>query len=89
MTGVEVHAQLFESMLTGNLLRRPATLDLIEVALVLTFGLLTIFRRCHTVDRRSPIALVLGTAVLCSLASLRASGSSPCSSADFSHSFGC
>jgi len=63
MTGVEVHAQLFESMLTGNLLRRPATLDLIEVALVLTFGLLTIF----ALPYRRPsiaIALVLGTAVL-------------------------
>lgn len=43
MAGAEVHAQLIECILTGSLLRRPAKLYWIELALVLTAGLLTIF----------------------------------------------
>jgi len=43
MAGIEVNAQLLESMLTGNLLRRPALLTSTEIALVLLLGLLTIF----------------------------------------------
>jgi adenylate cyclase len=43
MPGIEVWAQTLESMLTGNLLRRPAYLDLIEIAIVLIAGLVIIF----------------------------------------------
>jgi adenylate cyclase len=43
MPGVEVEAQLIESILTGNLLRRPAILDGIEMALAFVAGLATIF----------------------------------------------
>jgi adenylate cyclase len=43
MAGVEVQAQLIECILTGNLLRRPAKLDWIEIALMLAAGLTTIF----------------------------------------------
>src|SRR5262249_41773746 len=43
MAGVEVHAQLLESMLTHSLLRRPHFWDRMEVALVIVTGLLTIF----------------------------------------------
>jgi adenylate cyclase len=43
MAGVEIHAQLLESMLTHSLLRRPHFWDRMEVALVIVTGLLTIF----------------------------------------------
>ena len=43
MAGVEVLAQSLESMLTGNLLRRPASLDLIEIAILAVAGLIVIF----------------------------------------------
>ncbi len=60
MTGVEIHAQLVESMLTGNLLRRPAILTWIEVALVMLVGLLTIFAVPY---RRPSAAIAFVTAV--------------------------
>ncbi|MGO9605068.1 MAG: CHASE2 domain-containing protein [Candidatus Binataceae bacterium] len=43
MAGVEVHAQLLESMLTGNLLRRPHFLEWLEIITMIVGGLLTIF----------------------------------------------
>ena len=43
MAGVEVQAQLIECILTGNLLRRPAKLNWIEIALILAASLITIF----------------------------------------------
>jgi len=43
MPGVEVAAQLLESMLSGNLLLRPAYLDQVEIALLIILGLITIF----------------------------------------------
>jgi serine phosphatase RsbU (regulator of sigma subunit)/CHASE2 domain-containing sensor protein len=62
MPGVEVHAQLFESMLTGNLLRSPAILAPIEIALVIVIGLLTIFALPY---RRPSFAIaVVGVAVV-------------------------
>jgi adenylate cyclase len=62
MAGVEVHAQLLESMLTGNLLRRPPILTPIEIGVVITIGLLTIF----ALPYRQPsfAAAVVGLAVL-------------------------
>jgi adenylate cyclase len=66
MTGVEVHAQLFESMLTGTLLRRPAILTPVEVSLVIAIGLLTIFALPY---RRPSFAIaVVGVAVVLLLA---------------------
>jgi adenylate cyclase len=43
MPGVEVTAQLIESMLSGNLLRRSVYLDKVEIALLIVAGLITIF----------------------------------------------
>jgi adenylate cyclase len=43
MAGVEVHAQLLESMLTHSLLRRPHFWERMEVVLVIVTGLLMIF----------------------------------------------
>jgi adenylate cyclase len=43
MPGVEVEAQLIESILTGNLLRRPANIDWLEIALAFAAGLVIIF----------------------------------------------
>ncbi|HLI80132.1 MAG TPA: CHASE2 domain-containing protein [Candidatus Binataceae bacterium] len=60
MPGGEIHAQLVESMLTGNLLRRPAILNSIEIALVMLVGLLTIFAVPY---RRPSTAIAVVTAV--------------------------
>ncbi len=43
MPGVEVGAQLIESILSGNLLRRPAPVDFIEMIVAFAVGLITIF----------------------------------------------
>ncbi|HUZ73734.1 MAG TPA: CHASE2 domain-containing protein [Stellaceae bacterium] len=43
MQGVEVHAQLLESILQNQLLRRPAVLSRIEMVLLVGAGLLVIF----------------------------------------------
>jgi adenylate cyclase len=43
MPAVEVWAQSLESMLTGNLLSRPAFLNKVEIAIVLVAGLVIIF----------------------------------------------
>ena len=80
MPGVEVHAQLFESMLTGNLLRRPAIVSSIEIALVVAIGLLTIFALPY--HRPSFAIAVVAALRYCSWseASSRASVFSGCSS---------
>jgi serine phosphatase RsbU (regulator of sigma subunit) len=59
MAGAEIHAQLFESMLTGNLLRRPPLLNKIEIALVVLAGLITIFALPYRRPRIA-IGIVLG-----------------------------
>ena len=59
MPGVEVHAQLLESILTGNLLHRPAMLNAIEIALVIATGLLTIYGVPY---RRPSFAIAMVTA---------------------------
>jgi len=64
MAGVEVNAQLFESMLTNNLLRRPAVLDSIEVAIVVALGLLTIFALPY---RRPSTAIAIVSAIAVAL----------------------
>jgi len=51
MPGVEVWAQALESMLTGNLLRRPAFLNIVEIAIVLIAGLAIIFALPHANPR--------------------------------------
>lgn len=62
MTGVEVHAQLLESMLTGTLLQRPSILAPIEIALLIATGLLTIFALPY---RQPSFAIaIVGVAVL-------------------------
>ena len=43
MQGIEIHAQLIESMIAGSLLRRPAMARYIELALIAVAGLLCIF----------------------------------------------
>ncbi len=43
MPGVEVGAQLMESILTGNLLHRPAMVEKIEIAVMIAAALVTIF----------------------------------------------
>ncbi|HEV3114787.1 MAG TPA: SpoIIE family protein phosphatase [Candidatus Binataceae bacterium] len=43
MAGVEVAAQLIESMLSGTLLRRPAYLSKVEIAVLIAAGLVTVF----------------------------------------------
>jgi signal transduction histidine kinase len=69
MPGVEVWAQFLESMLTGNLLRRPASLDFIEVAIMLVAGLVVIFAVRYTRPRMASatflviVALLLGSEV--------------------------
>ena len=58
MPGVEVWAQTLESMLTGNLLRRPAILNYLEIALLLVAGLIVIFALPHANPRTSSTAFV-------------------------------
>ncbi|MFZ2061150.1 MAG: CHASE2 domain-containing protein [Candidatus Binatus sp.] len=64
MPAVEVWAQSLESMLTGNLLRRPASMNLIEIAIVLLAGLIIIFSLPYQNPR------VAGAALLCIVAIL-------------------
>jgi serine phosphatase RsbU (regulator of sigma subunit) len=63
MAGVEVQAQLFGSMLTGNLLRRPPVLDEIEIALIVLAGVLTIFALPYRRPRIA-IGVVVGLVAL-------------------------
>jgi adenylate cyclase len=64
MPGVEVWAQALESMLTGNLLRRPAFLSTIEIAIVLVAGFVIIFALPYSNPR------IAGAALLCIVAIL-------------------
>ena len=64
MPAVEVWAQSLESMLTGNLLRRPASMNLIEIAIVLLAGLIIIFSLPYQNPR------IAGAALLCIVAIL-------------------
>jgi adenylate cyclase len=67
MAGVEVWAQTLESMLTGNLLSRPASMNLVEIAIVLIAGLVIIFALPYQNPR------IAGAALLCLVAILFAS----------------
>ncbi|HXQ66852.1 MAG TPA: CHASE2 domain-containing protein [Alphaproteobacteria bacterium] len=58
MPGTEIHAQLIESILTGDLLRRVPMLGRIEVGLVLAAGLLSIFVVPYSRPRIAGLALV-------------------------------
>jgi serine phosphatase RsbU (regulator of sigma subunit) len=58
MAGVEVQAQLIECILAGQLLRRPAKLDWIEIALILAAGLTTIFALPYRRPRIASAAFV-------------------------------
>jgi adenylate cyclase len=69
MPGVEVWAQSLESMLTGNLLRRPAMLNAVEIAIVLAAGLVIIFALPYSNPRIAGAAL-LGIIVLLFCAAL-------------------
>ncbi|HWN58328.1 MAG TPA: CHASE2 domain-containing protein, partial [Methylomirabilota bacterium] len=69
MAGVEVWAQLLESMLTGNLLRRPAFLNLVEIAIVLVAGLFVVFALPYSKPRMAAalflciVAMLFGSAL--------------------------
>jgi adenylate cyclase len=73
MPAVEVWAQSLESMLTGNLLRRPSSMNLIEIAIVLLAGLVIIFSLPYESPRIAGAALLFIVALLFSsaLASLK------------------
>jgi adenylate cyclase len=64
MPGIEVWAQTLESMLTGNLLRRPAYLDLIEIAIVLIAGLVVVFALPYENPRAAAAAFLGIVAIL-------------------------
>lgn len=64
MPAVEVWAQSLESMLTGNLLRRPASMNLIEIAIVLLAGLVIIFLLPYENPRMAGAALLCIVAIL-------------------------
>jgi serine phosphatase RsbU (regulator of sigma subunit) len=64
MPGIEVWAQTLESMLTGNLLRRPASMNLIEIAIVLVAGLVIIFALPYESPRIAGAALLSLVAIL-------------------------
>ena len=64
MPGVEVWAQALESMLTGNLLRRPAYLNVVEIAMVLVAGLIIIFALPYTNPRTAAAAFLGIVAIL-------------------------
>jgi serine phosphatase RsbU (regulator of sigma subunit) len=64
MPAIEVHAQLYESIESGNLLRRPVVVSVIEIALTIAIGLLIIFALPY---RRPSIALTLVTVAVLSL----------------------
>jgi adenylate cyclase len=68
MAGVEVQAQLVECMLTGNVLRRPARLEWIEIALILAAGLITVFALPYGRPRIASAAFVFLILLLSSAA---------------------
>jgi serine phosphatase RsbU (regulator of sigma subunit) len=69
MPGVEVWAQSLESMLTENLLRRPAFMNFVEIAIVLVAGLVIIFALPYSSPRIAGasllgiVALLFGSAL--------------------------
>jgi adenylate cyclase len=64
MAAVEVWAQSLESMLTGNLLSRPASMNLIELAITLVAGLVIIFALPYENPRIAGAALLFIIAIL-------------------------
>jgi serine phosphatase RsbU (regulator of sigma subunit) len=64
MPGVEVWAQTLESMMTGNLLRRPGFLYRVEVAIILFAGLVVIFALPYQNPRAAGAALLIIVAIL-------------------------
>jgi len=64
MAGVEVHAQLLESMLAHSLLRRPHFWDRMEIALVVVTGLLTIFALPYSRPTMAAIGFVAMAAIV-------------------------
>lgn len=59
MSVVNIQAQVVECMLSGDLLRRPAKLYWIELALVLAAGLITIFALPYSQPRIAGVAFVI------------------------------
>jgi serine phosphatase RsbU (regulator of sigma subunit) len=64
MAGIEVWAQALESMLTGNLLRRPAYLNAVEIAIVLIAGLVVVFALPYENPRMAAAAFLCIVAIL-------------------------
>jgi adenylate cyclase len=64
MPGIEVWAQSLESMLTGNLLRRPAYLNGVEIALVLIAGLVVVFALPYENPRMAAVMFLCIGAIL-------------------------
>jgi len=64
MAAVEVWAQSLESMLTGNLLSRPASMNMIEIAILLVAGLVIIFAFPYENPRLAGAALLFIVAIL-------------------------
>ena len=64
MPGVEVWAQTLESMMTGNLLRRPGFLSRVELAIILVAGLVVIFALPYQNPRIAGTALLVIVAIL-------------------------
>ena len=61
MQGIEVQAQLIESMLTGSLLQRPIVLPRIEMGIALLLGLVVIFALPYRPARRSRLRSSAGS----------------------------
>jgi adenylate cyclase len=64
MAEVEVWAQALESMLTGNLLRRPPFPDLVEITIVIVAGLVIVFLLPYKNPRVASAALLGIVAIL-------------------------
>src|SRR5262249_16970968 len=62
MDGIEIHAQLIQSMLTRSLLRRPPLLSAAEIALLVGAGLFVIYHLPYGRPRTSA-AIVVGIVV--------------------------
>jgi len=68
MPGVEVWAQALEAMLTGNLLRRPGSLSLVEIAITLIAGLVIVFVLPYENPRMASAELLCIVAILLGVA---------------------
>ena len=64
MPGVEVWAQTLESMMTGNLLRRPGFLWRVEMTIILVAGLIVIFALPYQNPRIAGTTLLVIVAIL-------------------------